>query len=125
MNKIWIYSALLLPLIFSCSKEEIKVQARKKIEGEVEVVNGTDQQGLGDKTMKFLRRNGYNVVRVTQGEQNYDRTIIALRSPKWKGIDTLKKDLGTDNVILLENPQKMLDVTVFVGRDKKDLFQNE
>lgn len=110
--------------LMACQEEKV-VKPRVKIEGEIEVVNGTDQRGLGDKTMKFLRRNGYNVVRVTQGEQNFDRTIIALRSPRWAGIDTLKKDMQTENVILLENPEKMLDVTVYVGRDQKERFQNE
>lgn len=119
----------LLPWLWlGCQEEskELPQPRNQKIEGEVQIMNGTEIPGLGEKVKKYLVERGYDVVYVgTAPELNYQQTLIALRSPKWSGIDSLKKDLRTDRVIPLENKDKMVDVTIFLGKDIKETLHDD
>jgi len=71
-------------------------------------------------------KNGFDVVEVGNGASfNFDETIIALRNPHWPGRDALAKTLHTDNVIPLENPLKMVDATIYIGKDIIKVLENE
>ena len=74
----------------------------------------------------LLMKNGFDVVEVGNSPSwNYDETVIALRNPHWPGKGPLAATLQTDNVIPLENPLKMVDATIYIGKDIIKVLENE
>ncbi len=113
-------------LLLGACKEKTPEIRHQPIEGEIQLLNGSAIPGMAEEVRTFLIKKGYNVVSVGNApEWNYDQTIIALRSPRWPGADSLRKDLRTQAVIPLENPDKMVDATIYIGHDIKERMQNE
>lgn len=49
-----------------------------------------------------------------------------MRNPHWAGAEALAKALRTTNVIPLENKEKLVDATVYIGKDfNKIIAQDE
>jgi hypothetical protein len=102
-------------------KVEIKQPTLKKYEripGEIQVLNGTDILGMASSVREFLMGKGYDVVETgNASEQNYPQTLIVYRNPEWDGRQFLEKNLHNPLTMVLENDAKLVDVTIFVGRD--------
>ncbi|MGB3016685.1 MAG: LytR C-terminal domain-containing protein [Ignavibacteria bacterium] len=91
---------------------------------QLDVQNGTSENGVAAKFTDYLRRNGYDVVEMgnfkSRGEE---RTIVIDRSGDMSKAKRVAKLLGVSekNIVQQINNSLYLDVTVVIGKDYKDL----
>lgn len=88
----------------------------------VEVLNGCGTAGLARKVTDFLRIKGFDVVNVGNAENfEFPETIVVDRvgdmTTAWK----VARAMGVDNVIQQKDPDLLLEVTLILGKDYKDL----
>lgn len=109
----------------SACQEEAQVQLEwRDVPGEIQVLNSCGVNGAAGQARDYLRKKGFDVVEVGNDSWwNYEETVIALRNPHWPGKDALAKALNTQNVIPLENKLKLVDATVFIGKDFHKLIE--
>lgn len=109
--------------LFSCKEAPQEVEVWTPVTGEIQVLNSCGIPKVAGKVRDLLIKRGFDVVEIGNDSWwNFEETIIAVRNPHWKGAEALAKTLQTTNVILLENPQRMVDATVFLGKDIQGLF---
>lgn len=116
----------LLELLVGCEEERQISFEPQSTPGEIQVINSNGISGAAGKVCDYLRRNGFDVVETSNssdGLENYEETIIALRNPHWAGARTLANALHTENVIPLENKREFVDATVYVGKDFEKIIQ--
>ena len=119
-------------LLLSCFKEEAKqepvptIKKFERIPGEIQVLNGSSLSGVAGKTRLFLMKKGFDVVEVGNArEQNFKETLVVYRNPDWSGKKWLEQSLQNPPTLTLENPSKLVDVTIFVGRDIEERLHND
>jgi hypothetical protein len=111
-------------LLFSCDKKSKMFY--RPIEGQIEILNGNGMKGAASELCDYLRALGYDVVLLgNTPQQNYKETIIVERTRGWAGIDSLKKDLECKNVVYLENKQRLVDATLIIGQDIREIIKYE
>lgn len=102
----------------ACEEEKPIVQEIRETPGDIQVLNSSGIPGAAAKMRDYLRSQGFDVVEMNNDRLwNYEETIIALRNPHWAGVQALARSLHTENVIPLENKRKLVDVTIYVGKD--------
>ncbi len=118
-------SFLLFLLAFlGCKREEKAVVEILPVSGEIQVLNSCGISGAAAKVRDYLREKGFDVVEVGDDRLwNYEETVIALRNPHWAGAEPLARALQTENIIPLRNKRKLVDATVFIGKDFHKLFE--
>lgn len=122
--KRFLFSFFLLTFLWACKKEESPSVEVRPIPGEIQVLNSCGISGAAAKIRDYLREKGFDVVEVGDDKLwNYEETVIALRNPRWAGAEALAKTLKTTNVIPLENKRKLVDATVFIGKDFHKLIE--
>lgn len=98
----------------------------RPIAGEIQILNSSGLPKVAGRLRELLMRKGFDVIEVGNGSTwNYDETIIALRNPHWPGKDALARVLQTENVIPLENPLRMVDATIYIGKDIIKVLEHE
>ncbi len=127
MLKFPIFSALVLLSLLSCEKKEPVVETpQDPIQGEIQVLNGCGIAKASDRVRDFLLQKGFDVIETGNAPTwNYPHTLIVLRKPDWSGVSALKKALNTDRVLLLRNPDALVDVSIYLGKDIEELLLNE
>jgi hypothetical protein len=86
----------------------------------VEVINGTDRQGLARATADLLAVRGYEVVRVDSAERtDYPETRVMARSGQEAAATQLVGALGlrTRSLLPLPSDDAGLDIRLVLGRD--------
>ena len=83
----------------------------------VEVLNGTDVDGLARRATLHLRRAGLDVVFYGTSAESADSTTIIVRGTDPAAGDVVRYALGVGRIRLDPDPRLLLDVTVVVGRD--------
>jgi hypothetical protein len=84
----------------------------------IEVLNGTDVDGLARTVTFRLRRAGLDVVSFgTAAEPAGDSTLVLVRSADTAAGWTVREALGFGRVVVEPNARLLLDVTVVLGRD--------
>jgi len=122
----YLFSFAILTLLLGCKEKTPPPAVARSIPGEVQLLNACGLPKVATQVRELLMKNGFDVVEVGNGASfNFDETIIALRNPHWPGRDALAKTLHTDNVIPLENPLKMVDATIYIGKDIIKVLENE
>ncbi|MCQ2088738.1 MAG: LytR C-terminal domain-containing protein [Fibrobacter sp.] len=125
---------LLICLIFclvflGCEEEKVqpKVQEIKRTyKGDVELLNSCGMDGAASKMKVYLRENGFDVVSTKNDiVQNYEQTILVLRNPEWEGAQALAKALKTKNVITVMSKRALVDASVYIGKDLKQIVEPE
>jgi hypothetical protein len=116
--------SLCLGLFTGCQGNDAKeaqepvLKKFERIPGEVQVLNGTSLTGMAATVREYLMGHGFDIVNVGNAhEQNFSETLIVYRNPDWVGKRRLEKSLQNPKTLILENPTKLVDVTIFVGRD--------
>ena len=88
----------------------------------VEVLNGTNVDGLARATTRHLRAAGIDVVRFgTASADTFSVTQILVRRSDTTGAARVRASLGFGTVILDEDARLLLDVSVYLGRDASGL----
>lgn len=96
---------------------------------QVEVLNGCGEQGIGQRVMRFLRERGFDVIHIDNADHfEYRETIVLDRRGKNGPSEAARAvggALGTPNVLLQRNDERMVDVSVVIGRDYAELLFHE
>lgn len=84
----------------------------------VEVLNATDVDGLARAVTLQLREQGIDVVFYGTADSGVgDTTLIVVRGADTKAGDVVREALGVGRVLVDPDPRRLLDVSVFLGRD--------
>lgn len=84
----------------------------------VEVLNGTDVDGLARRTTRHLRRRGVDVVYFgSAAEDTFTTTVILARGTDSTDAIRVRRALGLGVVRVEPNPSLLLDVSVILGFD--------
>ena len=121
MKNNWIIRlfSLLCLMIISCEK---KIEKPDYFEGSIQLLNGCGAGKVTEEIREKLMVDGFDVVETGNADfWNFEETIIAVRNPHWPYAQQLAKTLKTNNIILLENSDKLMDATVYIGRDYKKI----
>ncbi len=96
---------------------------------QVEVLNGCGVQGISQQVRKYLRSQGFDVVYIDNAENfDFPETVVLDRrgeaaiSDESRSVATV---LGTPHVIQQKNEERLVDVTVVVGQDYRQLRSYE
>ena len=96
---------------------------------QVEVLNGCGEPGIGQLVMRFLREQGFDVVHIDNADHfGYRETIVLDRrggNGPSEAARAVGGALGTPNVLLQQNDERMVDVSVVIGRDYNELLFHE
>ncbi len=89
---------------------------------QVEVLNGCGVAGLASRVTDSLRTRGFDVVKTGNFQsKNVSETLVILRSTKKGAAQIVADYLGTKNVVAQTALDLMLDVTVVLGHDHRNL----
>jgi hypothetical protein len=121
-------------IIRQCSKPAGMVEEKvleKEVVLQVEVMNGCGVQGIANTFMDFLREKGIDVVRTGNYEEeefgnpnfNVDRTVIIDRRGNLQNSIKIARTmgLGDDRVIQQVNAAYLIDATIIIGGDFRQL----
>lgn len=89
---------------------------------QVEVLNGCGVSGIAAQTHEYLREFGFDVVNVENARAfDYLETVVIDRGGDVRIARRVARILGTGNVIRQVRPDLMLQVTVILGSDYRQL----
>ena len=83
----------------------------------VEVLNGTEQQGLARLGTRKLRRQGLDVVFFGNSDKTADSTLVFARRGTRNAAERVREALGIGTVEVQTDTLRRVDVTVILGRD--------
>jgi len=82
----------------------------------VEVLNGTDRDGLARRTTRWLRSRGLDVIAYGNAEASATTRLLVRRGPASRGYEA-RRALGLGEVELAVDTMLRVDVTVILGED--------
>ncbi len=106
---------------------EIDNLVKHKKNMQIEVLNGCGVDGVADMFTDSLRKKNFDVVNTDNYRSyNIDNSIVIDRTGDIINAEYLAEVIGIDNkqVIQQKNKNYFLDVTLIIGKDYKQLFQN-
>jgi len=101
-----------------------KVTNQPNLTAQLDVQNGTTEQGVASKFTEYLRKKGFDVVDMGNNKyKDFEKTTIIDRKGDKKIAMNVANILGVSesNVIQQINKSLYLDVTVVIGKDFKNL----
>ncbi|MBM3262137.1 MAG: LytR C-terminal domain-containing protein [candidate division Zixibacteria bacterium] len=88
---------------------------------QVEILNGCGDPAVSQAMLKYLRKQGFDVVNMENAEHfNFPETIVLDRSGQEtvsEAAAAVAQALGTPNVVRQRNDDRMVDVTAIIGQD--------
>ncbi len=136
LNAYLVYSVATSSAFFSSTErttEEVVDPSVFQIQ--VEVLNGCGEQGIGQVAMRYLRKKGFDVVNIDNADHfEYRETIVLDRrgtsgrsgpSGPSSAARAVGDALGTPNVLLQRNEERLVDVSVVIGKDYDELLFHE
>ena len=120
------YSLLVKLNVFG-ENSEIDNLVKHKKNMQIEVLNGCGVDGVADMFTDSLRKKNIDVVNTgNYRSYNIDNSIVIDRTGNIINAEYVAEVIGIDNkqVIQQKNKNYFLDVTLLIGKDYKQLFQN-
>jgi hypothetical protein len=117
--------ALTLPFgAGGCREKTAKPPAFKPNAGQIQVLNGSGRAGQVEVFRDYLVSRGFDVIETGNArEWNHEHTLVLARIPS----DTIAREvaeaLGTDRVVHLQNSASLVEATVIIGKDYKELMR--
>ncbi len=109
---------------FTGCKHETKAAAFKPNTGQIQVLNGSGRPGQADVFRDYLIERGFDVIESGNARNwNYEHTLVLARTPSDTIARDLAKVLGTDRVVHLQHPASLVEATVIIGKDYKELMR--
>jgi hypothetical protein len=108
----------------ACSPEPAPPENFKPNTGQIQVLNGSGRPGQADVFRTHLIERGFDVIEFGNARSwNYDHTLVLARTLS----DTIARDLarvlGTRRVVHLQHPASLVEATVIIGKDYKELMR--
>lgn len=119
----------LLSNIESVSRDKVNDESEGKVYT-VQVLNGCGIKGVAERFTDFLRKNGFDVKEYGNysplgvGDSYYfdiRETIVIDRSGEYTPAKVIASSIGTENVIKQISKDLLIDVTVIIGKDYKNM----
>ncbi len=101
-----------------------KVTNQPNLTAQLDVQNGTNEQGVASKFTEFLRKKGFDVVDMGNSKyKDIEKTTIIDRKGDKKIALAVANSLGVseNNITQQINKSLYLDATVVIGKDFKNL----
>lgn len=120
------YSLLSKLNVFGENSEIDKLVKHKK-NMQIEVLNGCGVDGIADMFTDSLRKKNFDVVNTGNYRTfKIDNSIVIDRTGNIINAEYLAEVIGIDKKQVIEQKNKnyFLDVTLIIGKDYKQLFQN-
>jgi hypothetical protein len=120
------YSLLSKLNVFGENSEIDNIVKHKK-DMQIEVLNGCGVDGVADMFTDYLRTKNFDVVNTgNYRSYNIDNSIVIDRTGNIINAEYLAEVIGIDNrqVIQQKNKNYFLDVTLIIGKDYRQFFQN-
>jgi hypothetical protein len=120
------YSLIIKLNVFGGNSEIDKLAKHKK-NMQIEVLNGCGVDGVADMFTDSLRKKNIDVVNTgNYRSYNIDNSIVIDRTGNIINAEYVAEVIGIDSrqVIQQKNKNYFLDVTLIIGKDYKQLFQN-
>ena len=117
-------------IVRQCSKPPVVAEKKPPVEEEkarvlqIEVLNGCGVPGVAAKFTDYLRKQGFDVVRTDNYESfNVLKTVVIDRRGNLKNGAKIAEvlGLGKEKVLQEVNEAYLIDATVILGRDFRDL----
>jgi len=108
-----------LPLIlFLGCKKEVKEKVFIPNTGQIQVLNGCGYSGAAEAVRNFLTQKGFDIIEFGNAQHwNFHETIVVSRTKNFVVAKDLGKILNTNNVIQILDSSRMVEATVYVGKD--------
>lgn len=92
--------------------------------GQIQVLNGCGRAGLADIFRTHLIEHGFDVIESGNARSwSYEHTLVLARTES----DTIARDLaralGTKRIVHLRHPASLVEATVIIGKDYKELMR--
>lgn len=115
-------AALILASAWLLTRPESAAPSSYPIPGErqpftVEVLNGTNVDGLARAVTQQLRRAGLDVVFYGTSPDSADSTVILVRGEDPAAANAVREVLGVGRIVADPDPRLLLDATVILGHD--------
>jgi calcineurin-like phosphoesterase len=126
---ILIFSIFIGTFIYSSYRGPVKRYIEKKKQEKyanirVEVLNATGISGLSRKITFRLREMGFDVVYYGNTREILDKTVVVERvSPEMTNAKLVAKEIGCSIITFEPDPNKLLEVTLVVGKDYENYFE--
>jgi len=116
--KLSIFFFLFLTLFLTGCKKEEKEQKFIPNTGQIQVLNGCGYSGAAEAVRNYLTLQGFDIIEFGNAEHwNYKETIVVARTNNIIVARDLGKVLKTNNVIQILDTTRMVEATVYVGKD--------
>ncbi|MFC1584620.1 LytR C-terminal domain-containing protein [Fibrobacterota bacterium] len=103
----------------NCRQKEEKTQeAFKPNTGQIQVLNACGFPGAAEAMRNFLTDKGFDIVEFGNADSwNYAETIVVARTENTAIARDLARILSLDTFVLLTDSSRMVDATIYVGKD--------
>jgi hypothetical protein len=121
---IIILGMFLISMVIVFSKTDPQEIYKKNANLRVEVLNGCGVDRLALKVTNFLRKKGFNVVKIGDTQnQAFDETVVLERGQdNMTNAKYFAKQIGCKNIDKDIDQALYVDITVIIGKDYKKIF---
>jgi hypothetical protein len=116
--------ALALALLAGCGEKKAAPAPFKANTGQIQVLNGSGRAGQVDVFRAYLVEQGFDVIESGNARSwSYEHTLVLARTASDTIARSLARVLGTDRVVHLQHPASLVEATVIIGKDYKELMR--
>ena len=117
-------AGLALAALLSGCKEQAPETGFRPNTGQIQVLNGSGRPGQAEVFRTYLTEQGFDVIEFGNARSwNYEHTLVLARTESDTIARDLAKVLGTERVVHLQHPASLVEATVIVGKDYKELMR--
>ena len=110
--------------------KEVDKNIERKSPYKVQILNGCGVKGVAERLTNIIRQKGFDVAEFGNytplGEEGYyydvPETIVIDRSGEYDAAKKIARILETDNIIKQISKELMVDVTIIIGKDYKNVI---
>lgn len=116
-------AAPLLAALGACEKAA-EPEPFKANSGQIQVLNGSGRAGQADVFRTYLIEQGFDVIESGNARSwSYEHTLVLARTPSDTIARGLARVLGTTRIVHLQHPASLVEATVIIGKDYKELMR--